>query len=249
MKNSILKINNLTKNFHGVKASNNICLEIRKKEIHALIGPNGAGKSTLIKLITGFLAQESGNIFLKNQEISNFKPEERAKKGIARSFQVSSIINTFSVIENIKLSLIGKNKNSLDILTNINLNKNFTNEAHEFLKEVDLDKKSNNLVSSLSHGEKRKLEICIALSMKPEIFLFDEPMAGLDETSSKLIIKLFKKIKKRAPILLIEHDMDTVFSLADRISVLDYGEIIASGSVSEIKKNKTVKEVYLGTEN
>ena len=249
MKNSILKINNLTKSFHAVKASQNISLEIKKKEIHALIGPNGAGKSTLIKLITGFLVQEYGNIFLNNEEISNLGSEERAQKGIARSFQVSSVINTFSVIDNIKLSLIGKSNKSLDILTNINLNKQFSDEAFKFLKEVNLQKKSNNLVSSLSHGEKRKLEICIALSLNPKIFLFDEPMAGLDESSSNLIINLFKKIKMRAPIFLIEHDMDTVFSIADRITVLDYGKIIASGTVSEIRKNKTVKEVYLGTEN
>ncbi len=249
MKSSVLKIDSLTKSFGAVIASQNISLELNQNEIHALIGSNGAGKSTIVKLITGFLNQESGNIFLEGKEISNLSSEQRAQKGIARSFQVSSIINNFSLIDNIKLSLIGKNKRSLDFLSNLNLDKHAYNEAYGFLKEVNLEDKSDFLVSSLSHGEKRKLEICIALSMNPKLFLFDEPMAGLDGNSSKLIIDLFKKIKKRAPILLIEHDMDTVFSLADRISVLDYGKIIATGTVEEIRNNQTVKEVYLGTEN
>ena len=249
MKNSVLKIDSLTKSFGAVIASQNISLELNRNEIHALIGSNGAGKSTIVKLITGFLKQESGNIFLEGKEISNLSSEQRAQRGIARSFQVSSIINNFSLIDNIKLSLIGKNKRSLDFLSNLNLDKQVYNEAYGFLKEVNLEDKSDFLVSSLSHGEKRKLEICIALSMNPKLFLFDEPMAGLDGNSSKLIIDLFKKIKKRAPILLIEHDMDTVFSLADRISVLDYGKIIATGTVEEIRNNQTVKEVYLGTEN
>ncbi len=249
MKSSVLKIDSLTKSFGAVIASQNISLELNQNEIHALIGSNGAGKSTIVKLITGFLKQESGNILLEGKEISNLSSEQRAQKGIARSFQVSSIINNFSLIDNIKLSLIGKNKRSLDFLSNLNLDKQAYNEAYGFLKEVNLEDKSDFLVSSLSHGEKRKLEICIALSMNPKLFLFDEPMAGLDGNSSKLIIDLFKKIKKRAPILLIEHDMDTVFSLADRISVLDYGKIIATGTVEEIRNNQTVKEVYLGTEN
>ena len=249
MKSSVLKIDSLTKSFGAVIASQNISLELNQNEIHALIGSNGAGKSTIVKLITGFLNQESGNIFLEGKEISNLSSEQRAQKGIARSFQVSSIVNNFSLIDNIKLSLIGKNKRSLDFLSNLNLDKQAYNEAYGFLKEVNLEDKSDFLVSSLSHGEKRKLEICIALSMNPKLFLFDEPMAGLDGNSSKLIIDLFKKIKKRAPILLIEHDMDTVFSLADRISVLDYGKIIATGTVEEIRNNQTVKEVYLGTEN
>ena len=249
MKNSVLKIDSLTKSFGAVIASQNISLELNRNEIHALIGSNGAGKSTIVKLITGFLKQESGNIFLEGKEISNLSSEQRAQKGIARSFQVSSIINNFSLIDNIKLSLIGKNKRSLDFLSNLNLDQQTYKEAYGFLTEVNLEDKSDFLVSSLSHGEKRKLEICIALSMNPKLFLLDEPMAGLDEDSSKLIVDLFKKIKNRAPILLIEHDMDTVFSLADRISVLDYGKIIATGTVEEIRNNQTVKEVYLGTEN
>ena len=249
MKYPILKIVNLTKSFGAVKASQNISIELYQNEIHALIGSNGSGKSTIIKLITGFLNQESGKIVLDGNDISSLSSDLRAQKGIARSFQVSSVITKFNLIDNIKLSLIGRNKYSLDFISNLSLKKEIYREAYDFLKEVDLEDKSEQLVSSLSHGEKRKLEICIALSMKPKIFLFDEPMAGLDENSSKLIVKLFKKIKKRAPILLIEHDMETVFSLADRISVLDYGKIIATGTVEEIRNNKTVKEVYLGSDN
>ena len=249
MKSSVLKIDSLTKSFGAVIASQNISLELNRNEIHALIGANGAGKSTIVKLITGFLKQESGKIFLEGKEISNLSSEQRTQKGIARTFQVSSIINNFSLIDNIKLSLIGKNKRSLDFLSNLNLDQQAYKEAYGFLKEVNLEDKAELLVSSLSHGEKRKLEICIALSMNPKLFLLDEPMAGLDGDSSNLIVDLFKKLKNRAPIQLIEHDMDTVFSLADRISVLDYGKIIATGTVEEIRNNQTVKEVYLGTEN
>ena len=187
MKNSVLKIDSLTKSFGAVVAGRNISLELNRNEIHALIGANGAGKSTIVKLITGFLKQESGKIFLEGKEISNLSSEQRAQKGIARSFQVSSIINNFSLIDNIKLSIIGKNKRSLDFLSNLNLDQQAYKEAYGFLTEVNLEDKSDFLVSSLSHGEKRKLEICIALSMNPKLFLFDEPMAGLDGNSSKLI--------------------------------------------------------------
>ena len=179
MGSPILKIDNLTKSFGAVKASQNITFELYENEIHALIGSNGAGKSTIIKLITGFLTQESGNIFLDEKEISSFSSELRAKKGIARSFQVSSIINNFSLVDNIKLSLIGRNKNSLDFLSDLTLDQDIYQEAFQFLKEVDLEHKSEQLVSSLSHGEKRKLEVCIALSMKPKLFLLDEPINHL----------------------------------------------------------------------
>ena len=149
MKSSVLKIDSLTKSFGAVIASQNISLELNQNEIHALIGSNGAGKSTIVKLITGFLNQESGNIFLEGKEISNLSSEQRAQKGIARSFQVSSIINNFSLIDNIKLSLIGKNKRSLDFLSNLNLDEKVYNEEYGYLKEVNLEDKSDFLVSSL----------------------------------------------------------------------------------------------------
>ena len=249
MKKPVLKIDNLSKSFGAIKANNNLNLNLFKNEIHALIGPNGSGKSTLVKQISGFLKQDSGQIYLEEIDISNYSAEHRSRMGIARSFQISSVINSFKVIDNLRLSLMGRDGGYLNPLNNIYRNKDYSDEACDLLKIVDLTNKANDLVSTLSHGDKRKLEISLALSMKPKLLLFDEPMAGLDKTSSQLMIDLFKKLKVKAPILLIEHDMESVFALADRISVLDYGSLIASGNKKEIKSNAKVQEVYLGDEN
>ena len=249
MKKPVLKIDKLSKSFGAVKANDNLNLNLFKNEIHALIGPNGSGKSTLVKQISGFLKQDSGQIYLEEIDISNYSAEHRSRMGIARSFQISSVINSFKVIDNLRLSLMGRDGGYLNPLNNIYRNKNYSDEAFDLLNIVDLTNKANDLVSTLSHGDKRKLEISLALSMNPKLLLFDEPMAGLDKTSSKLMIDLFKKLKVKAPILLIEHDMESVFALADRISVLDYGSLIASGNKKEIKLNAKVQEVYLGDEN
>ena len=249
MKKPVLKIDNLSKSFGAVKANDNLNLNLFKNEIHALIGPNGSGKSTLVKQISGFLKQDSGQIYLEEINISNYSAEHRSRMGIARSFQISSVINSFKVIDNLRLSLMGRDGGYLNPLNNIYSNKDYRDEAFDLLKIVDLTNKANDLVSTLSHGDKRKLEISLALSMKPKLLLFDEPMAGLDKTSSQLMIDLFKKLKVKAPILLIEHDMESVSALADRISVLDYGSLIASGNEKEIKSNAKVQEVYLGDEN
>ena len=249
MKKPVLKIDNLSKSFGAVKANDNLNLNLFKNEIHALIGPNGSGKSTLVKQVSGFLKQDSGQIYLEEINISNYSAEHRSRMGIARSFQISSVINSFKVIDNLRLSLMGRDGGYLNPLNNIYRNKDYSDEACDLLKIVDLTNKANDLVSTLSHGDKRKLEISLALSMNPKLLLFDEPMAGLDKTSSQLMIDLFEKLKVKAPILLIEHDMESVFALADRISVLDYGSLIASGNEKEIKSNAKVQEVYLGDEN
>ena len=249
MKKPVLKIDKLSKSFGAIKANDNLNLNLFRNEIHALIGPNGSGKSTLVKQISGFLKQDSGQIYLEEIDISNYSAEHRSRMSIARSFQISSVINSFKVIDNLRLSLMGRDGGYLNPLNNIYRNKDYSDEAFDLLKIVDLTNKANDLVSTLSHGDKRKLEISLALSMNPKLLLFDEPMAGLDKTSSQLMIDLFKKLKVKAPILLIEHDMESVFALADRISVLDYGSLIASGNKKEIKSNAKVQEVYLGDEN
>ena len=249
MKKPVLKIDKLSKSFGAIKANDNLNFNLFRNEIHALIGPNGSGKSTLVKQISGFLKQDSGQINLEEIDISNYSAEHRSRMGVARSFQISSVINSFKVIDNLRLSLMGRDGGYLNPLNNIYRNKDYSDEAFDLLKIVDLTNKANDLVSTLSHGDKRKLEISLALSMNPKLLLFDEPMAGLDKTSSQLMIDLFKKLKVKAPILLIEHDMESVFALADRISVLDYGSLIASGNEKEIKSNAKVQEVYLGDEN
>ena len=248
MNNNILNIKNLSKSFGAFKVTDDIAIDLKFNEIHALIGPNGAGKSTLIKQIVGSVKHDIGSIILDQEDITDLTDIERAKIGISRTFQVSSVIPKFSALENIILSLLEKNQKTFQLFQNLQSNKDLFSKAERILIEIELDNQSNTLASELSHGDRRKLEVGLALAMNPKVFLFDEPMAGLDEAGTKMMINLFKKIKSQSPILLIEHDMDAVFALADRISVIVYGKIVATGTVEEIKSNALVHDVYLGYE-
>jgi len=248
MNNNILNIKNLSKSFGAFKVTDDIAIDLKFNEIHALIGPNGAGKSTLIKQIVGSVKHDIGSIILDQEDITDLTDIERAKIGISRTFQVSSVIPKFSALENIILSLLEKNQKTYQLFQNLQSNKDLFSKAERILIEIELDNQSNTLASELSHGDRRKLEVGLALAMNPKVFLFDEPMAGLDEAGTKMMINLFKKIKSQSPILLIEHDMDAVFALADRISVIVYGKIVATGTVEEIKSNALVHDVYLGYE-
>ena len=248
MNNNILNIKNLSKSFGAFKVTDDIAIDLKFNEIHALIGPNGAGKSTLIKQIVGSVKHDIGSIILDQEDITDLTDIERAKIGISRTFQVSSVIPKFSALENIILSLLEKNQKTFQLFQNLKSNKDLFSKAERILIEIELDNQSSTLASELSHGDRRKLEVGLALAMNPKVFLFDEPMAGLDEAGTKMMINLFKKIKSQSPILLIEHDMDAVFALADRISVIVYGKIVATGTVEEIKSNTLVHDVYLGYE-
>ena len=248
MNNNILNIKNLSKSFGAFKVTDDIAIDLKFNEIHALIGPNGAGKSTLIKQIVGSVKHDIGSIILDQEDITDLTDIERAKIGISRTFQVSSIIPKFSALENIILSLLEKNQKTYQLFQNLQSNKDLFSKAERILIEIELDNQSSTLASELSHGDRRKLEVGLALAMNPKVFLFDEPMAGLDEAGTKMMINLFKKIKSQSPILLIEHDMDAVFALADRVSVIVYGKIVATGTVEEIKSNTLVHDVYLGYE-
>jgi branched-chain amino acid transport system ATP-binding protein len=248
MKNKILNIKNLSKSYGAFKVTDEIAIDLNFNEIHALIGPNGAGKSTLIKQIVGSVKHDIGSIILDQEDITDLTDIERAKIGISRTFQVSSIIPKFSVLENIILSLLNKSNNTFQLFKSLKQNRELYLKAKKILIDIDLDTKSDEVASELSHGDRRKLEVGLALAMDPKVFLFDEPMAGLDEIGTKMMIDLFKKIKVNSPILLIEHDMEAVFALADRVSVIVYGKIVATGTVKEIKSNKLVRDVYLGYE-
>ena len=248
MKNKILNIKNLSKSYGAFKVTDEIAIDLNFNEIHALIGPNGAGKSTLIKQIVGSVKHDIGSIILDQEDITDLTDIERAKIGISRTFQVSSIIPKFSALENIILSLLNKSNNTFQLFKSLKQNRELHLKAKKILRDIDLDSKSDEVASELSHGDRRKLEVGLALAMDPKVFLFDEPMAGLDEIGTKMMIDLFKKIKANSPILLIEHDMEAVFALADRVSVIVYGKIVATGTVKEIKSNKLVRDVYLGYE-
>ncbi|MDC1209398.1 ABC transporter ATP-binding protein [Pseudomonadota bacterium] len=248
MNNKILNITNLSKSFGAFKVTDEISIDLKFNEIHALIGPNGAGKSTLIKQIVGTVKHDMGSIILDQEDITDLNDVERAKIGISRTFQVSSIIPKFTALENIILSLLERSQKTFQLFKSLNSNSKLFSEAKEILLQIELEDRSKVIASELSHGERRKLEVGLALAMKPKVFLFDEPMAGLDETGTKMMINLFQRIKLNSPILLIEHDMDAVFALADRVSVIVYGKIVASGTVKEIKANPIVHDVYLGYE-
>ena len=248
MKNKILNIKNLSKSYGAFKVTDEIAIDLNFNEIHALIGPNGAGKSTLIKQIVGSVKHDIGSIILDQEDITDLTDIERAKIGISRTFQVSSIIPKFTALENIILSLLNKSNNTFQLFKSLKENRELHSKAKKILRDIDLDSKSDEIASELSHGDRRKLEVGLALAMEPKVFLFDEPMAGLDESGTKMMIDLFKKIKVNSPILLIEHDMDAVFALADRVSVIVYGKIVATGTVKEIKSNDLVRDVYLGYE-
>ena len=245
----ILSIQKLSKKFGAVIANEDVSLDLYQGEIHGLIGPNGAGKSTLIKQISGEIKQDSGKIILEENEISNHHVFERTKMGLARSFQVSSVIPNFTALENVILAIQGNLGQTFKFWKPVSKNQGLINAAQVYLDQVDLKTRMSVLASELSHGERRKLEISMALALEPKVFLLDEPMAGLGAAGSKVMTKQLAKLKSRAPILLIEHDMDAIFALADRISVLVYGRIIASGTVNEIRSNADVREAYLGSED
>ena len=249
MASPILSIQKLSKKFGAVIANEDVSIDLYQGEIHGLIGPNGAGKSTLIKQISGEINQDSGKIILEENEISNHPVFERAKMGLARSFQVSSVIPNFTVLENVILAIQGNLGQTFKFWKPVSKNHELINAAHIYLEQVDMKMRMSVLASELSHGERRKLEISMALALEPKVFLLDEPMAGLGAAGSKVMTKQLAKLKSRAPILLIEHDMDAIFALADRISVLVYGRIIASGTVDEIRSNADVREAYLGSED
>ena len=245
--NKILQIIDLKKNFGAITASNNINFCLETGEIHALIGPNGAGKSTLIKQIMGEMKQDSGEIILSGINISNLTTEDRIHLGFARSFQITDVISDFTIFQNVLLAKIGKEKKFYNFYSSIDSDELTYEEIKTILLKIDLWDEREKPASLLSHGERRQLEIGIALALNPKLILLDEPMAGLSLDKIEKMKVIFNQIKDDVPILLIEHNMDVVFSIANRISVLVNGKIIASGTSSEIKSNLDVKEAYLGT--
>ncbi|MTI11050.1 ABC transporter ATP-binding protein [Curvivirga aplysinae] len=247
--NPILAVRSLTKSFGGLVASKNINIDLYAGEIHALIGPNGAGKSTLIQQITGGLTSDEGEVYFDGQEISSLNTAARTRLGMGRTFQISSLAMEYTVLQNVVLGAIGFRGKVFDFFNNAMKDRELINRAETALVQVGLEDFRTYRTSDLSHGQRRQLEVAVALTLSPKAFLMDEPMAGLGAEGSKRLTGFLDELRKQAPILLIEHDMDAVFSLADRISVLVYGEIIATGSVDEIRQNPQVRSAYLGEED
>jgi len=246
MADAVLEISGLTKRFGALTVSDDVSLDLKSGEIHALIGPNGAGKSTLIKQICGELVPDAGAIRFAGRDLAGIGMVERARRGLARTFQVSSVAPDFTALQNVVLAVQGASHKTFGFLRPALSDPALTEPALRHMERVGLKGRESVPASILSHGERRRLELAMALAMEPRVFLLDEPMAGLGPEGSVELTEILNDLKHEAPILLIEHDMDAVFALADRISVLVYGRIIATGSVDEIRANRQVQSAYLG---
>ena len=246
MAEPILAISGLSKNFGALKATDHVDLDLRPGEIHALIGPNGAGKSTLINQIAGTLSPDAGSIVFAGKDITPLGVAERARRGLGRTFQVSSLAPEFSALRNVMLAVQAVSGSSFRLFRPVMRDPGLIEPAMAALHRVGLAGRANIAAAELSHGERRQLEIAIALALGSKAFLLDEPMAGMGPEGSKNLTGFLDGLRTEAPILLVEHDMNAVFALADRISVLVYGRLIASGSVAEIRADPAVRKAYLG---
>ena len=246
MSKAILQLVSLHKSFGGLKVTDGISMALHSGEIHALIGPNGAGKTTLISQIAGNIKPESGSVFLAGKDITHLSVAARAQKGLGRCFQVSSLAMSLSVRRNVMVAAQSVSGSSFSFFKQIKNDIKLIKAADLCISHIGLSGKEEVIVAELSHGERRKVEIACALALQPKVLLLDEPMAGLGSSGSKHLGELLNKLKHIHPILIVEHDMDMVFQLADKVSVLVYGRIIAQGTVDSIRRNKQVKKAYLG---
>lgn len=242
----MLAIENLNKSFGALQVSHDISLSVAPGQCHAVIGPNGAGKTTLIHQISGVLRQDSGRVLLDGQDVSHLSVWERVQAGMGRTFQITSVLPTFSVLENVATAVQAKTGSSLKFFALAAEEAALNDKAHAILERVGLDDRSDRPAADLSHGELRLLEIAIALAGAPKFLLLDEPMAGLGKTESAALIDLLNELRDDFPMLLVEHDMDAVFQLADELSVLVDGEIVAHGTPAEVRDNPQARAAYLG---
>jgi branched-chain amino acid transport system ATP-binding protein len=244
---ALLQIEDLTKRFGGVLASNGISFEVPAGELHAIIGPNGAGKSTLIGQLAGEIRPDGGRIFFDGRDITRAPAWRRSALGLARSFQITSLFQDFTVLDNVALAVQAHAGHSFRFWRPARSEAALRQPAWAALARVGLESRADALCASLSHGEHRQLDIAMALATGPRLFLLDEPMAGMGPEESARMVALLSELKREQTILLIEHDMDAVFRLADRITVLVDGRVIASGLPDEIKADAAVRAAYLGS--
>jgi branched-chain amino acid transport system ATP-binding protein len=242
----VLRLENLRKRFGGLLVTDGVTFDVVPGELHAIIGPNGAGKTTLINQIAGTLMPDGGSIVFAGQDVTALPVHARAQCGIARSFQITSILPEFSALENVALAVQARAGTSYRFFGRVQDEAGLNNPALAALEEVGLKDRAQFSAAFLSHGERRALELAIALAMQPKLLLLDEPMAGTSHEETARLIEVLRRLKGRFPILLIEHDMNAVFALADRISVLIYGRILASGAPDAVRADPQVVAAYLG---
>jgi branched-chain amino acid transport system ATP-binding protein len=245
----LLRIENLVRRFGGIVATDNLSLDIARGELHAIIGPNGAGKTTLISQLIGQLRPSAGAIRFAGDDITHLPAWKRSQLGLARSFQITSLLPDFTAADNVALAAQARDSHSFRFFANARGEKRLRDAAQAALARVGLSERADVLVSKLSHGEQRELELAVALATKPQLLLLDEPMAGLGATESARMVKLLADLRQEVTIVLVEHDMNAVFALADRITVLVYGRVIASDAPSAIRLNEEVRRAYLGDQH
>lgn len=245
----VLKIDGLTKSFGGLTATDNVSLTVDAGEIHALIGPNGAGKSTLINQICGEILPNAGRINLGGRDITGLPPSGRVALGLGRTFQITSLLDDMTVRMNLGMAVQAREGGNFRIFDRADKRAAVWAEVDARLAGSALSTRADVPVADLAHGEKKQLELLMALSQRPRLLLLDEPMAGLGHLESQQMIDALRAVRGDCAILLVEHDMEAVFALADRITVLVYGRVIAAGSADEIRANPAVREAYLGEED
>jgi len=243
---ALLTTDRLVRRFGGLLATDNVSIDVRDGEIHALIGPNGAGKTTLVGQLTGNLAPDSGTIRFAGRDVTRLPTHARVRLGLGRSFQITSVLREFSALENVSLALQAHQGHSFRFLADVRRDRALHAAAQAGLDAVGLGARAATPAAALSHGEQRQLEIAMALAGAPKLLLLDEPMAGMGVEESQRMVALLRGLKSRCGMLLIEHDMDAVFALADRITVLVYGCAIFCGTPDEIRRHPEVRQAYLG---
>ena len=242
----MLEVKGLTKTFGALRASDGIDFDVREGETHAVIGPNGAGKTTFISQVAGNLVPDAGRILFAGEDITTLPAPRRARKGLARSFQITSVYPDFTALQNVMLAVQANAGHSFRFWKDARSDAALSSPAAQILQEVGLGYRAHVYAASLSHGEQRQLEVAMVLACKPRLMLLDEPMAGMGSEDSQRMIALLESLKRKQTIILVEHDMDAVFRLADRISVLVYGRVIATDTPDRIKMNEEVRRAYLG---
>ncbi|MFL4967161.1 MAG: ABC transporter ATP-binding protein [Xanthobacteraceae bacterium] len=247
MAEPVLRVEALCKRFGGLIATDEVTFDVQSGELHAVIGPNGAGKTTLINQICGLIAPDAGRIIFAGTDITAMPAHARAALGLARSFQITSILPEFSVLENVALAVQARSGTSFRFFGRVDAEEALNAPALAALAEAGLESRAGVAARHLSHGERRALEVAIALALKPRLLLLDEPMAGAGHEETERLIVMLSRLKGRFPMVLVEHDMRAVFALADRISVLLYGRILASGTPELVRNHPQVIAAYLGT--
>ena len=249
MAEALLRVENLVKRLGGIAATDHLSLEVAAGELHAIIGPNGAGKTTLITQLTGQLQPDSGRVHFRGRDITRMPAYKRSALGLARSFQITSLLKDFTAADNVALAAQAHDGHSFRFWGNARRENHLREAARAALARVGLEARADVIVSELSHGEQRELELAVALATRPQLLLLDEPMAGLGVAESASMVELLKALRREYTIILVEHDMEAVFALADRISVLVYGKVIACDVPDAIRMNDEVKRAYLGEQH